>query len=135
LAVLGLCAVAGLLPASAQAQGDTFYAWYDSTLSFTKDPKSVIRYGDGFVAIEGNYALKVRVHGDEVRSARADGGYLHRGFEKTYRLDLVCDHAVYDAKTVQAFVGEHDAQVLSYAMMLDIRHIKLLNFRPPRVDG
>ncbi len=39
-------------------------------------------YGPNHPGIEGNYALKVRVHGDEVTSARADGGYLHRGFEK-----------------------------------------------------
>ncbi len=56
LAVVGLCAVAGLLPAP--AQGDTFYSWFDSTGASTADPKMVLRYGDGFVAIEGEYALK-----------------------------------------------------------------------------
>jgi NADH-quinone oxidoreductase subunit D len=39
-------------------------------------------FGPNHPGIEGNYALKVRLHGDEVMSARADGGYLHRGFEK-----------------------------------------------------
>lgn len=39
-------------------------------------------FGPNHPGIEGNYALKVRVNGDTVTAARADGGYLHRGFEK-----------------------------------------------------
>ncbi len=39
-------------------------------------------FGPNHPGIEGNYALKVRVSGDTVLSCRADGGYLHRGFEK-----------------------------------------------------
>jgi NADH-quinone oxidoreductase subunit D len=38
--------------------------------------------GPNHPGIEGNYALKLRLSGDTVLSARADGGYLHRGFEK-----------------------------------------------------
>ena len=34
-------------------------------------------------------------------------------FKKIYYLDLVCDHAVYDGKTVSAFNGDHKAQVLN----------------------
>ncbi|MGB5201422.1 MAG: NADH-quinone oxidoreductase subunit D [Sedimenticolaceae bacterium] len=41
-----------------------------------------INFGPNHPGIEGNYALKVKVHGDIVVAARADGGYLHRGFEK-----------------------------------------------------
>lgn len=41
-----------------------------------------LNFGPNHPGIEGNYALKVKVHGDEVLEARADGGYLHRGFEK-----------------------------------------------------
>lgn len=39
-------------------------------------------FGPNHPGIEGNYALKIRLSGDEVQSVRADGGYLHRGFEK-----------------------------------------------------
>lgn len=39
-------------------------------------------FGPNHPGIEGNYALKVKLNGDQVVSARADGGYLHRGFEK-----------------------------------------------------
>ncbi len=41
-----------------------------------------LNFGPNHPGIEGNYALQVRLHGDEVVNARADGGYLHRGFEK-----------------------------------------------------
>lgn len=39
-------------------------------------------FGPNHPGIEGNYALKVKLNGDQVLAARADGGYLHRGFEK-----------------------------------------------------
>lgn len=39
-------------------------------------------FGPNHPGIEGNYALKIRFSGDEVMSITADGGYLHRGFEK-----------------------------------------------------
>ena len=39
-------------------------------------------FGPNHPGIEGNYALRVLLKGDAVLGARADGGYLHRGFEK-----------------------------------------------------
>ncbi|MDM8546729.1 NADH-quinone oxidoreductase subunit D [Candidatus Venteria ishoeyi] len=39
-------------------------------------------FGPNHPGIEGNYALQLRITGDHIISARADGGYLHRGFEK-----------------------------------------------------
>jgi NADH-quinone oxidoreductase subunit D len=39
-------------------------------------------FGPNHPGIEGNYALKVRLNGDQVVKITADGGYLHRGFEK-----------------------------------------------------
>jgi len=41
-----------------------------------------LNFGPNHPGIEGNYALKVKLQGDIVIEARADGGYLHRGFEK-----------------------------------------------------
>ena len=41
-----------------------------------------LNFGPNHPGIEGNYALQVQVEGDTVVQARADGGYLHRGFEK-----------------------------------------------------
>lgn len=39
-------------------------------------------FGPNHPGIEGNYALKVRLNGDRIERLKADGGYLHRGFEK-----------------------------------------------------
>ena len=39
-------------------------------------------FGPNHPGIEGNYALRVRLKGDEVQAVEADGGYLHHGFEK-----------------------------------------------------
>ncbi len=41
-----------------------------------------LNFGPNHPGIEGNYALRVKLHGDRVIAARADAGYLHRGFEK-----------------------------------------------------
>jgi NADH-quinone oxidoreductase subunit D len=41
-----------------------------------------LNFGPNHPGIEGNYALQLKLHGDKVVHARADGGYLHRGFEK-----------------------------------------------------
>lgn len=59
----------------------------------------------------------------------------HGTFKKVYRLDLVADSAVYEFKTFLQLIGEQDAQVLNYAMLIDILCIKLLNFRNTRVEG
>jgi len=38
----------------------------------------------------GNFGVKLKISGEKVASARADPGYLHRGFEKLmeYRLPI-----------------------------------------------
>ena len=41
-----------------------------------------LNFGPNHPGIEGNYALRVKVQGDIIVAARADAGYLHRGFEK-----------------------------------------------------
>ena len=41
-----------------------------------------LNFGPNHPGIEGNYALRLKLNGDEVVEARADAGYLHRGFEK-----------------------------------------------------
>lgn len=59
----------------------------------------------------------------------------HKTFSKTYFLDLVADHAVYELKTVAALAAEHQAQLLNYLFLLGIPRGKLLNFRTPQVQG
>jgi NADH-quinone oxidoreductase subunit D len=41
-----------------------------------------LNIGPNHPGIEGNYALKLKLHGDRVIQGKADAGYLHRGFEK-----------------------------------------------------
>ena len=41
-----------------------------------------LNFGPNHPGIEGNYAFRVKVNGDRVLQAKADAGYLHRGFEK-----------------------------------------------------
>lgn len=41
-----------------------------------------LNIGPNHPGIEGNYAVKLKLHGDKVIEGRADAGYLHRGFEK-----------------------------------------------------
>jgi NADH-quinone oxidoreductase subunit D len=39
-------------------------------------------FGPNHPGIEGNYSIRVKLKGDVIQEAIADGGYLHRGFEK-----------------------------------------------------
>jgi NADH-quinone oxidoreductase subunit D len=41
-----------------------------------------LNIGPNHPGIEGNYAFKLKLHGDRVIEGKADAGYLHRGFEK-----------------------------------------------------
>jgi GxxExxY protein len=59
----------------------------------------------------------------------------HRDFLKKYYLDLVVDDALYELKTERAFIGEDEAQLFNYMFLLGIQRGKLLNFRPPKVQG
>ena len=59
----------------------------------------------------------------------------HRDFSKTYRLDLVAENALYELKSETTLVGEHDTQLLNYMFLLGLGRAKLLNFRPPKVQG
>lgn len=59
----------------------------------------------------------------------------NESFQKTYRLDLIADDALYELKTVRGLTSEHDSQVLHYAMLQAVNHAKLINFRTDRVEG
>jgi NADH-quinone oxidoreductase subunit D len=41
-----------------------------------------LNIGPNHPGIEGNYAVRLKLHGDEVIACKTDAGYLHRGFEK-----------------------------------------------------
>jgi GxxExxY protein len=84
---------------------------------------------------ENDLARRLRAAGFQSVHTQVPVTVTHGSFAKQYRLDVVADHALYELKVVNAFVSEHDAQVLHYAMLLPVNHGKLLNFRSPRVEG
>lgn len=59
----------------------------------------------------------------------------HGSFSKTYLLDLVADDAVYELKAAAVLTREHQAQLLHYLCLVGVRRGKLINFRPPKVEG
>ena len=81
--------------------------------------------------------LKARLLAEGFRSVQTQVPVTvtHRDFSKTYRLDLIADAALYELKAEQTLVGEHEAQLLNYMFLLGIQRGKLLNFRPPKVQG
>ena len=84
---------------------------------------------------ENDVARRLREAGFRDVHTQVPVTLTHQSFRKEYRLDLIADDALYELKTVNAFVAEHDAQVLHYGMLLPVNHCKLLNFRNQRVQG
>jgi GxxExxY protein len=81
--------------------------------------------------------LKARLLADRFRSVQTQVPVTvsHRDFSKTFRLDLTADNALYELKAESTLVGEHETQLLTYMFMLGVQRGKLLNFRPPKVQG
>ena len=84
---------------------------------------------------ENDLALRLQAEGMPGVHTQVPVTVSHDGFEKIYRLDLVADEALYELKTVADLVPAHDGQALHYAMLAEVNHAKLLNFRPARVQG
>lgn len=60
----------------------------------------------------------------------------YHDFVKTYSLDLlVADSAIYELKTASTLVAEHEAQLLNYLCLCGVRHGKLINFRPDKIQS
>lgn len=83
---------------------------------------------------ENDLAARLRAEGFEVHT-QVPVGVVYGSFDKTYYLDLVVNHMVYELKVVAALLDEHEAQALNYAMLLDVRRIKLINFGDVKVRG
>lgn len=84
---------------------------------------------------ENDLARRLRAYGFSHVETQVPIVASHHSFSKTYRVDLIADHAVYELKTVSELIAEHFAQALNYATMLAINHVKLINFRKPSVEG
>ena len=83
---------------------------------------------------ENDVAARLRALGFEVHT-QVPLVVEHGSFRKTYYLDLVVNHMLYELKVVSALTSDHDSQALNYAMLQDIRLVKLLNFGEPKVRG
>lgn len=59
----------------------------------------------------------------------------HQTFKKELFIDLLLNHgAIYELKTTSAIVSDHRIQTLDYLLMSDVKHGKIINFRPPSVE-
>jgi len=83
---------------------------------------------------ENDLASRLRAHGLEVHT-QVPVKVSHGSFEKTYFLDLVVNQMLYELKVVASLLREHDAQALNYAMLQNIRLVKLQNFGESEVRG
>lgn len=54
----------------------------------------------------------------------------HRGFAKTYFMDLLIEGAVYELKTAAGIAEAHQSQTLNYLFLTNTQHGKIINFRP-----
>jgi GxxExxY protein len=84
---------------------------------------------------ENDVAARLRAEGLTDVHTQVRVTVSHRGFQKTYRLDLVVNGMIYELKVVDALGPTHDAQVFHYAALLDIGLIKLINFGGISVKG
>lgn len=84
---------------------------------------------------ENDLARRLRAEGFKSVHTQVPVCVTHADFTKEYRFDLVADDALYELKTVSAFAPAHEAQALHYAMLADVNHVKLLNFRTGKVQG
>ncbi|HPM79934.1 MAG TPA: GxxExxY protein [Candidatus Anammoximicrobium sp.] len=75
----------------------------------------------------------------QLLGSRADTGVWirvrHGDFCKVYVTDLVVDQgALFELKAVESLQDEHRAQLLNYLLLMGLKHGKLINFRPERVE-
>jgi GxxExxY protein len=83
---------------------------------------------------ENDVAARLRALGFEVHT-QVPLLVEHGSFQKTYYLDLVVSQMLYELKVVSALTSDHDAQALHYAILQEIRLVKLLNFGETKVRG
>jgi GxxExxY protein len=83
---------------------------------------------------ENDLAARLRTEGFDVHT-QVPVKVAHGSFEKTYYLDLVVNHMLYELKVVASLMQQHEAQALNYAMLQDIRRVKLINFGEGKIRG
>lgn len=59
----------------------------------------------------------------------------HEKFTKPYYLDLFVQHGViYELKAVKSLTRDHERQLINYLLLMNLKHGKLVNFRPHSVE-
>lgn len=84
---------------------------------------------------QADLAARLRANGFSETHTRMGVRVSHFDFAKTYYVDLLADHALYELKAVPVFSDRHRAQLIHYMLLLGLRCGKLLNFGSERVDG
>jgi GxxExxY protein len=60
----------------------------------------------------------------------------HQNFSKSYFIDMLINNSIiYELKTVKSTNKTHQKQLINYLLLTDIKHGKLLNFRPYSVES
>ena len=83
---------------------------------------------------ENDLAKRLRAEGLDVHT-QVPVKVSHVSFEKSYFLDLIVNDMLYELKVVTALLPEHQAQALHFAMMNNIRRVKLINFTLLKIFG
>jgi GxxExxY protein len=84
---------------------------------------------------QADLAARLRASGFMETHTRMGVRVSHADFAKTYYVDLLADHGLYELKAVPVFSDRHRAQLIHYMLLLGLRCGKLLNFGSERVDG
>ena len=74
---------------------------------------------------ENDLAARLRAEGFEVYT-QVPIEVTHHGFKKTYFLDLVVNHMLYELKVVATLTGDHDVTSLSRDQTTFRRHLDVL---------
>lgn len=84
---------------------------------------------------ENDVAARLRAEGIGDVHSQAPLTVSHRGFTKILRLDLVVNSVLYEFKAADALVAAHEAQAFTYAALLGLDRVKLVNFGAASVEG
>ena len=60
----------------------------------------------------------------------------HKSFSKDYYIDLLVNRSsIYELKTADSLNGHHHKQTIHYLLLANLRHGKIINFRPGSVES
>lgn len=84
---------------------------------------------------ENDVAARLRAEGVRDVSTQVPLDLSVGEYSTTLKLDLVVNHVLYEGKAVETLAPIHAAQATSYAALLALNRVKLLNFGADSVQG